>query len=70
MLLANCNLTSIVSFPTRTIYGSSTTTDNFFIDISQNYTIKPLVNEMSDHDAQLLVMENVIMPTPAPHVLY
>jgi hypothetical protein len=63
MLLANYNLTCIVSFPSRTIYRSSTTINNFSIDISQNYTIKPLVNGMSDHDAQLLVMENVIMPT-------
>jgi hypothetical protein len=63
MLLANYNLTSIVNFPTRTIYGSSTAINNFFIDISQNYSIKPLVNGMSDHDAQLLVMENVIKPT-------
>ena len=63
LLLANYNLTSIVNFPTRTVNGSSTAIDNFFIDISQNYTIKPLVNGMSDHDAQLLVMENVKIPT-------
>jgi hypothetical protein len=62
MLLANYNLTSIVNFPTRTVNGSSTAIDNFFIDLSRNYTIKPLVNGLSDHDAQLLVMENVIMP--------
>ena len=51
LLLANYNLTSIVNFPTRTVNGSSTAIDNFFIDISRNYTIKHLVNGMSGHDA-------------------
>jgi exonuclease III len=62
MLLATYNLANIVNFSTRTVNGSSTAIDNFFIDLSQNYIIKPLINGMSDHDAQLLVMENVIVP--------
>ena len=62
MLMANYNLTSVVNFPTRTIYGSGTAIDNFFIDISQNYSIKPLINGLSDHDAQLLILENIIGP--------
>jgi hypothetical protein len=61
MLLATYNLASIVNFPTRNVNGSSTAIDNFF-DLSRNYIIKPLINGMSDHDAQLLVMENVIVP--------
>jgi len=63
MLLANYNLTSIVNFPTRTTHGSCTAIDNFFINVSQNYSIKPLVNGISDHDAQLLVLHNIIRPT-------
>ena len=62
MVLAHYNLTSIVNFPTRTVNGSSTAIDNFFIDLSWNYTIKPLLNGLSDHDAQLLIMENVFTP--------
>ena len=30
--------------------------------ISQNYSIKPLINGFSDHDAQLLILENIIGP--------
>ena len=63
MLLVNYNLTSIVNFPTRTTHGSCTAIDNFFINASQNYSIKPLVNGISDHDAQLLVLNNIIRPT-------
>ena len=42
MLLANYNLTSIVDFPTRTTHGSCTDIDYFFINVSLNYSIKPL----------------------------
>jgi hypothetical protein len=66
MLLATYNLASIVKFPTRIVNVSSTAIDNFFIDLLRKHTIKPLVNGISDHDAQLLVLENVIMP---PHEL-
>jgi exonuclease III len=62
MLLTTYNLTSIVKFPTRIVNGSSTAIDNFFIDLSRKYSIKPLINGISDHDAQLLEMENVITP--------
>jgi hypothetical protein len=34
----------------------------FSITESQNYSIKPLINGLSDHDAQLLVLENIIGP--------
>jgi hypothetical protein len=63
MLLFTYNLASIVNFPARTINGSSTAIDNFFIDSSRNYTIKPLINGMSDHDAQVLILKNVVVPT-------
>jgi len=38
----------------RILNGSSTATDNIFIDLSRNFTINPLINELSEHDAQLL----------------
>jgi len=62
LLLATYNLASIVKFPTRIANGSSTAIDNFFIDLSWKYSIKPLINGISDHDAQLLVMENALAP--------
>jgi hypothetical protein len=47
----------------RIISGSSTAKDNIFIDLSRNFTINPLINGLSDHDAQLLKLEKVIVPT-------
>jgi hypothetical protein len=70
MLLVTYNLASIVNCHTRTVNGSSTATDKFFIDLSWNYTIKPLINGMADHDAQQLAMERVIMPTKEPTSYY
>jgi hypothetical protein len=64
MLLATYNLASIVNFPTRIVNGSSTAIDNFFIDLSLKYTIRPLINGISDHDAQLLVLETVTTHPP------
>jgi arginine deiminase len=60
-LLASYNLYSIVDFPTRISNCSSNAIDNIFIDISKdtNYTIKPLPNGLSDHDAQILTFHNI-----------
>jgi hypothetical protein len=51
---------STVHFPTRITNISATSIDNIFIDGSRNYTIKPHINGLSDHDAQLLILENVV----------
>ena len=56
------NLKSTVNFPTRIFNGSSTAIDNIFIDLSRNFTIYPLINGLSDHDAQLLKLQNVTAP--------
>jgi hypothetical protein len=57
-ILQSYNLSSIVNFPTWISLRSFSTTDNFFIDNS--YTNKldiiPLLNGLSDHDAQLLTL--------------
>ena len=43
--------------------GSGTAIDNlFFYYLSGNFTINPLINGLSDHDAQLLILENVVAP--------
>jgi len=53
-LLKTYNLTSIVNFTTRTQQKSATAIDNIFIDATRigNYTVYPIINGMSDHDAQ------------------
>jgi hypothetical protein len=56
------NLKSRVNFPTRITNVLSTAIDNIFIYISKNFTVSPLINGLSDHDAELLILENVIVP--------
>ena len=36
--------------------------DNIFIDLSRNCIIIPIINWLSEHNAQLLILENVIAP--------
>jgi len=57
-LLLSYNLTSIINFPTRVQTTSATATDNIFTDTSQfeSYTIIPIFNGLSAHDAQLLMI--------------
>jgi hypothetical protein len=60
-VLLTYNLSAIVHFPTRSQGYSSTAIDNIFIDTNKfiNYTVFPLHNGLSDHDAQLLIINNV-----------
>ena len=55
-ILLTYNLISIINFPTRLQNTSSTAIDNIFIDVSQfeSYTVTPITNGLSGHDAQLL----------------
>jgi len=60
-LLASYNLTSTVYFPTRIQNNSFTAIDNIFINVSKfdDYIISPLVNWLSDHDAQLIMITDI-----------
>ena len=60
-ILLSYNLFAIVHFPTRSQHQSSTVIDNIFIDTYKftNYTVFPLHNGLSDHDAQLLKLNDV-----------
>jgi hypothetical protein len=51
----------VTHFPTRSQGYSSTAIDNIFIDTYKliNYTASPLHNGLSDHDAQLLIINDV-----------
>ena len=62
-LLATYNLISTVRFPTRSLNGSVSAIDNIFIDISHNgkYTLDPLINGLSNHDGQIIKLENISM---------
>jgi len=60
-LLASFNLSTIVDFSTRVTTNTSTSIDNIFIDKTKNsdYTVEPIINGLSDHDAQELVLHNI-----------
>jgi len=60
-VLLTYNLSAIVHFPTRSQGYSTTAIDNIFIDTYKfiNYTVSHLHNGLSDHDAQLLVINYV-----------
>jgi hypothetical protein len=57
-LLLMYNLTGTVNFPTRIIKASASAIDNFFIDTSRlvDFTVSPFANNLSDHDAQILML--------------
>ena len=59
-MLLSYNLYSTVNFPTR-IHNISIKTDNIFIDKVkyESYSIHPLVNGLSDHDVQIIIINNI-----------
>ena len=61
--LGTYNLKGTVYFPTRITNTSVTMIDNIFIDNGRNYTIKPCINGLSDHDAQLVTLKNYSLST-------
>lgn len=59
------NLRSTVNFPTRIVSSSVTAIASIFVDKARNYTISPFINRLSDHDAQLIKLNNVILQKQA-----
>jgi len=70
-VLLTYNLSAIVHFPTRSQGYFSTAIDNIFSDTYKfiNYTVSPLHNGLSDHDAQLLII-NDVNPQLQNHHIY
>jgi hypothetical protein len=61
-----CNLKGIVNFPTRITQNSTSLIDNIFIDKNINYSVSPYINGLSDHDAQLITLPDIIQTTKPP----
>jgi hypothetical protein len=59
-LLQTYNLIGTVSFPTRKTNAATAAIDNIFIARTKNYIIYPFINGLSDHEVQILVIENII----------
>ena len=60
-LLQTCNRIGTVSFPTRKSKASTTAIDNIFTTRTKNYIINPHINGLSDHEAQIKVIENIVL---------
>lgn len=60
-LLCLYNLSGIVDYPTRIQNKSSTAIDNISIGTFKisNYSISSLFNDLSDHDAQLVMIKDI-----------
>jgi hypothetical protein len=59
-----------VSFPTKSVNNSSTLIGKIFIDNRGAYTIKPWINGLQEHDAQLITLETVPFPNRTPVFIY
>jgi len=60
-VLPTYNLNGTVHFPARITNGSVSAICNTFIDKARNYTISPFINGTSDHDAQLITLNNIFL---------
>jgi hypothetical protein len=61
-LLASYGMYSVVLFPTRIQNISSSQIDNIFINVTKfkEFSVYPIINGLSDHDAQGLSLHNLI----------
>jgi len=50
-----------VSFPTHKSKASTTAIDNIFITRTKNCIINPDINGLSDHEAKIIMMENIVL---------
>jgi len=60
-LLQTYNLIGTVLFPTRKSKASSTANDNIFITRTKNYIINPHINGLSNHEVQIIMIENTVL---------
>jgi hypothetical protein len=60
------NLKGIVNFPTRITQTSTSLIDNTYINRNFNYSVFPRINGLSDHDAQLSILPDIIKTTNSP----
>jgi exonuclease III len=72
LLLNTYNLVHTVDFPMRVIRNLGTEIDNIFVDNYRvnSFKISSIVNGLSDHDAQYLILENVSIESNITPVKY
>ena len=69
-LLVCFSLFSTMKFPTRIFNNSSSLTGNIYINTYRHdFSVHPLTNGLSDHDAQIITLSNIFISIPR-HVFY
>ncbi|MDR0318556.1 MAG: hypothetical protein LBI09_00785 [Nitrososphaerota archaeon] len=60
-----------MNFPTRCQKNSATAIDNIFIDIDRkhDYSVCPIINGLSDHDAQLITFNTISLKPPIKQIM-
>jgi hypothetical protein len=58
-MLVTYNVIGTLHFPTKIINGSVSPINNISIDKTRNYTVRPFINSMSNHDTQVITMNNI-----------
>jgi hypothetical protein len=58
--LSTFNLIGMVNFLTQIVKDSRTAIDNIYIHKTRNYTINPVINRLSDHDARMITMDSIM----------
>jgi hypothetical protein len=68
-LMATFGMYPTVDFATRIYNNSVTTIDNIFINTNNlnNYSVYPCIDSLSDHDAQLMVLHDIVNMTCEKH---
>ena len=68
-LLASYNLQCVVDFPTRITNSPSTAIDNIFVNKHKNKgcSIQSCPNGLSDHNAQILILNDIKIHKPAAY---
>ncbi len=72
MNVLSCDISQLAvnissGFPTRITNTSCTLIDNIYINAHKHsFTVLPLVNGLSDHDAQILTLSKFLIPVSRP----
>ena len=54
-----------MNFPTRNFKNSSSLIDNIYINTyTHDFSVQPFINGLSDHDAQTIIINNILNPIP------
>jgi hypothetical protein len=63
-MMTTYNLIQVVNFPTRIGNDIGTLINNIFLDFTRlnRYSVYPMKNGLSDHDAQILVLNKLQIP--------